>query len=100
MPSFFLDVLSENCREMTDSDITSLLLLDLEIPIPLEKEFTVPCCIRGYHIYSWKQWKAEIGSVFTSEPEVRPGAFVEDKYSIAVLDNGQTIGHVPKFLSN
>ena len=24
---------------------------------------------------------------------------VEDKYSIAVLDNRQTIGHVPKFLS-
>ena len=85
---------------MTDGDITPLLLLDLEIQIPLEKEFTVPCCIRGYHIYSWKQWKAEIGSVLTSEPEVRPGAFVEDKYSIAVLDNGQTIGHVPKFLSN
>ena len=83
---------------MTD-DITSLLLLDLEMPIPLEKEFTVPCCIRGYHIYSWKQWKAEIGSILTSEPEVRPGALVEDKYSIAVLDNGQTIGHVPKFLS-
>ena len=83
---------------MTD-DITPLLLLDLEIPIPLEKEFTVPCCIRGYHIYRWKQWKAEIGSILTSEPEVRPGALVEDKYSIAVLDNGQTIGHVPKFLS-
>ena len=46
-----------------------------------------------------KQWKAEIGSILTSEPEVRPGALVEDKYSIAVLDNGQTIGHVPKFLS-
>ena len=27
------------------------------------------------------------------------GALVEDKYSIAVLDNEQTIGHVPKFLS-
>ena len=53
-----------------------------------------------HHIYRWKQWKAEIGSILTSEPEVRPGALVEDKYSIAaVLDNGQTIGHVPKFLS-
>ena len=31
---------------------------------------------------------------------MRPGALAEDKYSIAaVLDNGQTIGHVPKFLS-
>ena len=42
--SFYLDVLSKSCRKMTD-DITPLLLLDLEIPIPLEKEFTVPCCI-------------------------------------------------------
>ena len=29
---------------------------------------------------------------------MRPGALVEDKYSIAVLANGQSIGHVPKFL--
>jgi len=82
-------------------NITRLLLLDadLKIPILLEKEFSVPCCIRGYHVYSRKQWNAEIGSILTSEPEVRPGALVEDKYAMAVLNNSQTIGHVLKFLS-
>ena len=32
-------------------------------------------------------------------PEARHGAFVEDKYSIAVINNGKTVGHVPKFLT-
>ena len=39
--SFYLNVLSKSCREMTNN-ISPLLLLDLEIPIPLEKKFTVP----------------------------------------------------------
>ena len=31
-------------------------------------------------------------------PETKPGALVEDKYGIAVINNGKAVGHVPKFL--
>ena len=71
----------------------------MEIPIILEREFSAAFCIRGYHIYNWAQWTAEIGSILTSEPEKSPGALVEDRYAIAIISNNQTVGHVPKFLS-
>ena len=35
----------------------------------------------------------------TTAPETRPGALVEDNYAIAVINNGKTVGHVPKFLT-
>ena len=65
----------------------------------IQREFSAACCIRGYHIYNWAQWTAEIGSILTSEPAKRPGALVEDRYAIAIISNNQTVGHVPKFLS-
>ena len=84
---------------MSDNLFKSLLVQDLKIPIVLEKEFTAACCIRGYHIYSWTGWTADIGSILTVKPEVRPGALVEDQYAIAICSDGQTVGHVPKLLS-
>ena len=84
---------------MAENLTQALLTKDLEIPIILEREFSAACCIRGYHIYNWAQWTAEIGSIFRSEPENRPGALVEDRYAIAIISNNQTVGHVPKFLS-
>ena len=30
---------------------------------------------------------------------MRPGALVEDQYAMAIKNNAQTVGHVPKFLS-
>ena len=83
---------------MVDSLINALLVKDLEIPVFVEKEFTVQCCIRGYHIYQ-AQWNAEIGAKLITAPEDRPGALVEDKYAIAVKNDGKTVGHVPKFLT-
>ena len=80
-----------------DNLIQLLLAEGLEIPIVLENEFSVDCCIRGYHIYSWTQWHAEIGSILTVEPEVRPGALVEDQYAMAIKNNAQTVGHIPKY---
>ena len=59
---------------MSDNLFKSLLVQDLKIPIVLEKEFTAACCIRGYHIYNWTGWTADIGSILTVKPEVRPGA--------------------------
>ena len=40
----------------------------------------------------------KIGARLTTVPETRPGALVEDKYAIAVINNGKTVGYVPKFL--
>ena len=45
------------------------------------------------------QRNAEIGARLTTAPGTRPGALVEDKYAIAVINNGKTIEHVPKFLT-
>ena len=45
------------------------------------------------------QWNAEIGARLTIVPETRPRALVEDKYTIAVINNGKTVGHVPQFLT-
>ena len=84
---------------MAENLTQALLTKDLEISIILEREFPAACCIRGYHIYNWAQWTAEIASILTSEPEKRPGALVEDRYAIAIISNDQTVGHVSKFLS-
>ena len=78
--------------------LNSLLVKDLEIPIFVEKEVTVQCCIRGYHTYQ-AQWNAEVGAKLNTAPDIRPAALVEDKYAIAVKHDEQTVGHVPKFLS-
>ena len=83
---------------MADSLIKALLVKDLKIPVFIEKEFNVRCCIRGYHIYQ-TQWNAEIGARLTTAPETWPGVLVEDKYAIAVMNNGKTNEHVPKFLT-
>ena len=86
-------------KMMAENLTQAPLTEDLEIPIILEREFSAACCIRGYYIYNWTQWTAEIGSILTSEPEKGPGALVGDKYAITIISNNQTVGHVPKFLS-
>ena len=83
---------------MADSLIRALLVKDLESPIFAEKEFNVRWCIRGYHIYQ-TQWNAEIGARLTTALETRPGALLDDKYAIAVINNEKTVRHVPKFLT-
>ena len=70
---------------------------DLEIPVFIEKEFNIRCCIKRYHIYQ-TQWNAGIGSRLTTAPETRPRALAEDKYAITVMNNGKTVGYVKRFL--
>ena len=82
---------------MADSLIKALLVKDLKIPVFVEKEFYVRCCIRGYHIYQ-TQWNAETGARLSTTPQTRPGALAEDKYAITVTNNRKTAGHVPNFL--
>ena len=62
---------------MADSLIKALLVKGLEIPVFVEKEFNVRCCIR-YHVYQ-TQWNAETEARSTTVPETRPGALLEDK---------------------
>ena len=83
---------------MADWLIKALLVQDLEIPVFVEKEFNVRCFIRGHHIYQ-TQWNAEIGARLTTASETRPGALVEYKYAIDVINNGKTFWHVLKFLT-
>ena len=83
---------------MADSVIKAQLVKDLEIPVFVQKEFKVPCCIRRYHIYQ-SQWNVENGARMTTAPETRPWSLLEDTYVIAVINNGKTVGHAPKFLT-
>ena len=78
--------------------MSSLLIKDLEIPVILEKEFPVQCCIRGYHTYQ-SQWNAEVGAELGAVPDTRNTVPVKDKYAIAVKNGEQTVGHIPMFLS-
>ena len=78
--------------------LSSLLVKDLEIPVILEKEFTVQCCIRGYRTYQ-SQWNAEVGAELGAVPDTRTTALVKDKHAIAVKTGEQTVGHIPMFLS-
>ena len=85
---------------MTEPLNEALLANELEeIPIIVEREFRIQCSIRGFHIYKWKRWNPEVGSILTTIPEIRPGALVEDRYAIAIQHDKETIGHVPKILS-
>ena len=76
----------------------SLLIKDLEIPVILEKEFTVQYCIRDYHTYQL-ECNAEVGAELGAVPDTRTTALVKDKYAIAVKNGEQTVGHIPMFLS-
>ena len=85
---------------MAENLTQTLLIKDLEIPIILEREFSAACCIRGYHVYNWTQWTTEIGSIFTSKPEKRPGALVKDKYAIAIISNIKSSDMFQNFYQN
>ena len=68
------------------------------IPIIIEKELEVECCVRGHHVYE-SNWDAKTGSKLKPCYEKRPSALIKDKYVMALKFNDTTVGHVPKFLS-
>ena len=78
--------------------LSSLLIKDLEIPVILKREFTVQCCIWGYHAYQ-SQRNAEVGAELGAVPDTRTTALVKDKYAIACKNGKQTVRHIPMFLS-
>ena len=78
--------------------LTDQILKSDKIPIVIEKELEVECCVRGHHVYE-SNWDAKTGSKLKPCHEKRPSALVEDKYAMALKFNDTTVGHVPKFLS-
>ena len=69
------------------------------IPIIIEKEHIVDCCIRGYHVYQRNVWDTNIEGKLEVCHETRAAALVADKYAMALKLDGKTIGHIPMFLS-
>ena len=78
--------------------MTDQILKSDVIPIVIEKELKVECCVRWRHVYESNS-DAKTRSKLKSCHEKRPRALVEDKYAMALKFNDTTIGHVPKFLS-
>ena len=78
--------------------LTDQILKSDVIPIVIEKELEVECCIRVHHVYE-SNWDAKTGSKLKPCHEKRPSALVEDKYAMALKFNDTTVGHVLKFLS-
>ena len=63
--------------------LTDQILKSDVIPIVIEKELEVECCIRGHHVYE-SNWDAKTGSKLKPCYEKRPSALVEDKYAMAL----------------
>ena len=78
--------------------LTDQILKSDVIPIVIEKELEVECCVRRHHAYE-SNWDAKTGSKLKPCHEKRPSAFVEDKHAMALKFNDTTAGDVPKFLS-
>ena len=78
-------------------NLTDLILECDIIPILVEKDLAIECCIRGYHVYQDQDIK--IGNTLKASPETRVAALVEDKYAMAIKSEDKTIGHIPKDLS-
>ena len=82
---------------MTGS-LTDQVLKSHVIPIVIDKELEVECCVRGHRVYK-SNWDAKTGSKLKPCQEKRPSALVEDKYAMALKFNDTTVGYVLKFLS-
>ena len=78
--------------------LTDQILKSDVIPIVIEKELEVECCVRVHHNYE-SNWDAKTGGKLKPCHEKRPSALVEDKYAMAFKFNDTTVGHAPKFLS-
>lgn len=63
--------------------LVDLLLNANDIPILIEKEFTVECFIRGHHFYQ-SQWEVKVDSQLKACHETRPCALADDKYTMAL----------------
>ena len=63
--------------------LTDQILKSDVIPIVIEKELEVKCCVRGHHVYESNR-DAKTGSKLKPCHEKMPSALVEDKYAMAL----------------
>lgn len=59
------------------------------------EEATISSCVRGYHVYK-DIWSSSPGQKFTCNREF---GYARDRYAVAVVRNAETIGHIPKRIS-
>ena len=64
-------------------NLTDLILECDIIPILVEKELAIECCIRGYHVYQDQDTK--IGNTLKVSHETRVAVLVEDKYGLSLI---------------
>ena len=61
----------------------------------MSAETEVPSCVRGYHVYK-DRWAASVGELLTCSREPTNAS---DRYAVAVVKDGSTIGHLPRKIS-
>ena len=59
------------------------------------KEYEIPCCVHGYHIYK-EIWEVVIGERLTCKREDTNN---HDRYAVAVIKDRTIVGHLPKRVS-
>ena len=60
-----------------------------------EEQFSIEWCIRGYHVYK-AIWDAAMGEELPCE---REPANLADVCAVAVIKDGQCVGHIPQKIS-
>ena len=58
----------------------------------MSAETEVPSCMRGYHVYK-DRWAVAVGELLTCS---REPTNARDRYAVAVIMDGTTIGHRPR----
>ena len=58
----------------------------------MSSEKEVPSCVRGYHVYK-DIWAAAVEELLTCSREPTNAS---DRYAVAVIKGGTTIGHLPR----
>ena len=64
--------------------------------VPVESSYTIEAVIRGYHVYK-EIWESVVGQVLPCQQE---HGNVHDPYAVAVVNEGVTVGHVPRAISS
>ena len=77
-------------------DFTQVLCTQLgHFQLTMATTFRIESTVRGHHVYK-AAWSPYIGEELPVQREVNN---IHDDYSVAVLKNGNTVGHVPREIS-
>ena len=59
------------------------------------ESYKVETVLRGYHVYV-VVWKAAVGQILLCQ---REGGNIHDPYTVAIVEQGDIVGHVPRAIS-